>query len=308
MILHVFWLVLLLVVPLIIAQAVPDVTCTNSQFGWTSNSIGQSPCYVATLLVEPCGQDVSFGPLSPGSAGYGAVSDNYPNNLCMCNSVTYCLISACAACQGASWLTWPDYSQNCTKTWRVKQYPEPLPPNAQVPHWAYQNVSDNDNNFNVSAASDAVGPESTPPAGGPTLTTMPLSSTSNPSSNPSNTNSSSNLSPPSSTIDTGAIVAGGVIGSIIGVALVAGSVLLIYRRQSPQPSPFLQPTPNSPQPTPNSPQPSPNPPQPSPNPPQPSPNPPQPSPNPPQPTPNEPSLNFLRLTPSSSVTWFSQAP
>ena len=47
---------------------------------------------------------------------------------------------ACAACQGLSTQLWSYWSKNCTQV-DVSQYPEVIPQNTAIPHWAYLNYA-----------------------------------------------------------------------------------------------------------------------------------------------------------------------
>ncbi|KAF8523939.1 hypothetical protein BU17DRAFT_63580 [Hysterangium stoloniferum] len=63
-------------------------------------------------------------------------------NLCMCSTVTYSMVSACAVCQDgvvSSWLSWID---SCPPgTVNNQRYPIPLPSGISVPAWAYMDVA-----------------------------------------------------------------------------------------------------------------------------------------------------------------------
>jgi hypothetical protein len=81
-------------------------------------------------------------------------------NSCICNTVTYSLMTACGLCQGKSTLRWNEWSKNCPnitfsgyaasntparrmlKTERLftSRFPESLPSGLLVPAWAYQDI------------------------------------------------------------------------------------------------------------------------------------------------------------------------
>ncbi|KIK18948.1 hypothetical protein PISMIDRAFT_683635 [Pisolithus microcarpus 441] len=64
------------------------------------NSRNQNPCVVASYVMGVCSSGQYFVPvLQPGSTHY--IIQNTPT-ACECNTVAYCLISACAICQNAS--------------------------------------------------------------------------------------------------------------------------------------------------------------------------------------------------------------
>ena len=80
-------------------------------------------------------------------------------NPCVCSSVTYSAISACAGCQNRTYIDWLRWSQNCTSIFFTtfesihinsmitvhqlcfSRFPEPLPSTVEVPSWAYLNLS-----------------------------------------------------------------------------------------------------------------------------------------------------------------------
>lgn len=106
--------------------------CFLSNLLWTLdglvqayNSIYQNPCEVAANMESTCSEgceyshihlaytDISISPLEaftiealPSGYFYGGPNDTDHSNLCECNTVTYSLISACAACQGAGWISY----------------------------------------------------------------------------------------------------------------------------------------------------------------------------------------------------------
>ncbi|KAF8344498.1 hypothetical protein F5887DRAFT_262718 [Amanita rubescens] len=252
MMLYVCWLGLV-AAPVIIAQNSSKVAnCTVSQYHWTFNSLGQSPCYVADALLNQCDPtglqncqiEVSNGALEPpctGEAGtivpliLGATSYGPPatTNSCFCNTVWYSLISACGFCQNGTWTTWPNYSQYCNQTY-LMQYPNPIPSNTSVPSWAYLNVTETDNTFDPNTASSvAVGSSSTASAS----FTSTLASTS--------TFASSTATPPpsprSSKTNVGAIT-GGIIGCVFGGVLISALLFWLYtKRRASRPDPGTSP-------------------------------------------------------------------
>ncbi|KAI0245139.1 hypothetical protein BJV78DRAFT_147273 [Lactifluus subvellereus] len=151
---------LLLLSGIVVAQiSAPDCSQT-SQLQWIFNSLGQNPCIVAAYLLATCnGGSWSISPLDPGSWYTVFVDDE---NLCLCNTVTYSLLSACGACQDDTWTTWSQYSFNCTNKMPVSSFPNPVPSGTGVPQWALLDVT-LENNWN-SGKSFAVGdsPELTP--------------------------------------------------------------------------------------------------------------------------------------------------
>ncbi|KAF8339230.1 hypothetical protein F5887DRAFT_475487 [Amanita rubescens] len=147
MMLYVCWLGLA-ATPVIVALNAAN--CTDSQYYWTFNSLGQSPCSVADVLMIYCtGQAVIIPAIPPGEQ-YAPLGSTGANVKCFCNTVWYSLMSACAACQNGYWPTWPNYSAVCPQIYLM--HPIPVS-NTSVPNWAYVNVTATNNTFNVAAAS-----------------------------------------------------------------------------------------------------------------------------------------------------------
>ncbi|KAF8346216.1 hypothetical protein F5887DRAFT_1073863 [Amanita rubescens] len=144
----------LAVAPVAIAQsAVTEANCTDSQFNWVFNSMGQSPCYVASILTYPCGNPLNILPLPSGSV-YRVEKGH--NNTCTCNSVFYSLTSACSACRDGGWNTWSSFATNCSSTYFM-EYTESIPSYTNVPQWAYLNVTATNNTFDVAVAESIPG-------------------------------------------------------------------------------------------------------------------------------------------------------
>jgi len=197
--------------------------CTDAEYDWTFNSMGQSPCYVAQILAtQATGQANPIAPLSlPGAA-----SSFTSNGSCYCNTVWYSLVSACAVCQNETWLTWPNYSQNCNQTY-LMQFPDPIPSNTSVPRWAYLNVTETNDTFDPNAAhSLAVGSNSA------TSTSFTSTSASSSSSSPSSHSSKTNAG----------VIAGGVIGCVFGGTLISALLFWLYtKRRASRPDPGTSP-------------------------------------------------------------------
>ncbi|KAG1891138.1 hypothetical protein F4604DRAFT_393609 [Suillus subluteus] len=206
------------------------------------NSLGQGPCVVASYLESVCGA-INFAPLPTGYL-YSAPSAATANT-CVCNTVTYSMVSACADCQNRTYLDWSSWSSSCSKL-SIREYPNDIPTGTKVPNWAYLNVT---GDFNaVAAQSNGDLPESTATSG-PTVTvtystTMSASltgvstyvisvSTSLTSSSGAATGSSATPVSDSTSSNVGAI-AGGVVGGIAGAAAIIGLVTwyFVKRRRS----------------------------------------------------------------------------
>ncbi|KAF8261134.1 hypothetical protein EI94DRAFT_1833470 [Lactarius quietus] len=212
--------------------------CTNETFFWTFNSLQQSPCLVADNLIAACINESYVIPALNGTVYVGPVNPSN-GNLCLCNTVSYNLMSACDACQGASWITYSVWSTNCTANATAGTFPKPIPAGTRVPQWAYNNSTIGDS-WNMTLA-QLVGdsPEVTGTSSTSTSTAMPstsASSHSTSSSSPSTLSSSpstlsSSISTPHQTSKP-RVNAGDVVGGIVGAALIAGIVLwFVFRRQ-----------------------------------------------------------------------------
>ncbi|KAH9993792.1 hypothetical protein BJV77DRAFT_996908 [Russula vinacea] len=206
--------------------------CTISNFSWSFNSLEQSPCLVAAHLFAQCNNgSFTILPLLPQNT-YAGPSVGDDGDLCKCGTVGYNLISACDACQGEPWIPYPSWSANCTTIPPTGTFPEPIPVGVRVPNWAYLDIPAS-SYWNATEAQltgdspEVTGSASVSPSlvGGGTTTTSKTSS----SPVPSAFRGSSN---------TGAI-AGGVVGGIIGVALITGFAawFTIRRRRARSPRP-----------------------------------------------------------------------
>ncbi|KAF8463026.1 hypothetical protein DFH94DRAFT_481974 [Russula ochroleuca] len=135
--------------------AVAQIVSPNceSTWSWSFNSLNQDPCKVAATMLGTCnGGTFTITPLQQGYLYYGP-SGIDDSNLCKCSTVGYSLLSACGGCQGQTWVTWSEYSFNCTRTLPPSQFPNPVPSGIRVPHWALLDVT-NENlwDFNKSYA------------------------------------------------------------------------------------------------------------------------------------------------------------
>ncbi|KAF9068757.1 hypothetical protein BDP27DRAFT_1326560 [Rhodocollybia butyracea] len=181
--------------------------CNMPGFPLASNSLNQSPCQVAGYLGAVCNNG-SFG-IDPIVAGF-SYSNTLANN-CTCSTVYYSVISACAASM---------LDSIGSKPYKPYSYPNPVPPQTAIPHWAFQSYNGPNATFNVANAV-ALGelPESAAPSS--------ASSTSGPgaSNTPASTSSSSG-----GKSEAGAI-AGGVVGGLAFISLLAVGVVFYRRRR-----------------------------------------------------------------------------
>ncbi|KAH9005416.1 hypothetical protein EDB86DRAFT_1441566 [Lactarius hatsudake] len=238
------FLVLLVAGDFAVAQInAPD--CSLS-WKWTFNSLGQNACTVAAYMMATCnGGAFTINALQPGYS-YTGPSGIDDANLCKCNTVTYNLISACDACQSATWITWSEYSFNCTRTLPPSTFPNAVPSGTVVPQWALLDHT-NENLWNATTAF-VVGdtPEIQPGSliGTGTATTASASgkesSTTSTASRSGFTSSSTSSSPsPTPTSSSGSksntgAIAGGVAGGVVAVAAVVG-LLFFFLRRRPRP-------------------------------------------------------------------------
>ncbi|KAH9973130.1 hypothetical protein BGW80DRAFT_1560735 [Lactifluus volemus] len=213
--------------------------CTLASFDWTYNSMDQSPCEVTAALANPCYDSSPIPAIPPGYSYSGPrVNDGIT---CKCSTVVYSLLSACAACQGGSWISWSNYIQNCSGSDLSRPYVFAIPSGTSVPYWARIDITvkgtwDPDE-------SRAVG--DTPEAGPGAVINTPsasaiLSSSSKATHSPTATSSKSGGSS-----NVGAI-AGGIVGGIVVISAIASIFFFLGRRKrrlgSPT-APVFDPTP-----------------------------------------------------------------
>ncbi|KAH9984289.1 hypothetical protein BJV77DRAFT_200464 [Russula vinacea] len=224
-------------------------------WAWSFNSLNQDPCEVAAFMMGTCdGGLFTIDPLPPGYSYIGP-SGADDSDLCKCSTVGYSLISACGGCQGQSWITWSEYSFNCTETLPPSQFPNPVPEGIRVPYWALLDVTKENNwDFNnsfVAGDSPEVAPGSTPgPSSHLSSASITSSTPSSTSSVPSTTSSirsstasslssarSSPLSAASSPSTSGfkeVLIASGIAGGIAAISLLVVALFLCRRwRHSP---------------------------------------------------------------------------
>ncbi|KAH9973125.1 hypothetical protein BGW80DRAFT_1445663 [Lactifluus volemus] len=207
----------------------------------TFNSIGQDPCTVIGYLLSPC-----YGGFSP----YAALPEAdisyigpapYEGNACKCSTVAYSLLSACAACQYALWISWSEYTRNCQGIDLSRPETEKLAPSylfaipngTSVPYWALIDVTvEGIWNLNESRAVGNI-PEAGPGAviNTPASSAI-LSSSFQATHSPTATSSKSR----GSSSNVGAI-AGGVVGGIVVLAATAFIFFFLGRRMHRQGSP-----------------------------------------------------------------------
>ncbi|KAH9984286.1 hypothetical protein BJV77DRAFT_200294 [Russula vinacea] len=245
----------------------------ESTWAWSFNSLDQDPCLVAATMLGTCtGGSFTIGPLPPGYSYLGPSSAD-GSNLCFCNTVEYSLTSACGGCQGRTWVTWSEFSFNCTRILPPSQFPNPVPAGMSVPNWALLDVT-KENNWDFNKSVDASsGPadgygvpagstpgslsppsntSSTPSSTSsvPSSTSSTPSSTSNVPSSPSSTPSSppSIRSGPSSASTSGlkaGLIASGIVGGIAAITILVVALFFCRRWRYSLTSSAVPPAPES---------------------------------------------------------------
>ncbi|KZV96783.1 hypothetical protein EXIGLDRAFT_404105 [Exidia glandulosa HHB12029] len=209
-----------------------DATCTADR-GWTSNSLQQSPCLVASYLFEACAPNVVNIPAQPNQQRYPSPGENgLPANKCSCSSVAYSVLAACSYCQGQLYEKWSTWKTNCTPAETfVDQWPLPVPIGTAIPAWAFDNPTSLDGwdptqaqLLADSGATDTF-PASTTSTSAPATTVTEATQTSTADTN--TTSSPADTGHHSST-PVGAIV-GGVVGGLVALGIGAIGVALIVR-------------------------------------------------------------------------------
>ncbi|KAF8463024.1 hypothetical protein DFH94DRAFT_481856 [Russula ochroleuca] len=216
--------------------------CTSSTWEWSYNSIGQNPCIVAAYMLSTCkGGSYAIGALPTGSV-YTGPSGTDGANLCMCSTVGYSLLSACGGCQGETWITWSEYSFNCTKTLPASQFPNPIPAGTCAPKWALLDVTnENGWDFNKSYATGGtpeLGPGTILGSSG-TSSTSASSTIPGPASASVSDSSTPNTATPKATpIPIGGhgskagLITGGIVGGIAAISLLVAAFFYRRRRRS----------------------------------------------------------------------------
>lgn len=223
--LFVTFLALLLITGSAHAQ-VSGPNCSDPSMAWSFNSLSQGPCMVAAFLGAVCNNGKFEIPALLPQNSYTGPSGLDDGDSCKCNTVTYSLLSACAACQEGSWITYPAWITNCTSVSAAGTFSEPIPIGSRVPNWAYLDPTRaSDDKWNASAAQLAGdSPEITGSASNVPTSTKNSQSTFTPQTTSPSSNSSNSSS-------KGGAIAGGVTGGIAGAALIAVVVAWITVRR-----------------------------------------------------------------------------
>ncbi|KAF9259176.1 hypothetical protein L218DRAFT_875458 [Marasmius fiardii PR-910] len=84
-----------------IRNNVQSTAVCETDFVWTSNNQGLSPCFLLVAVSAPCIQGNStIGPLPPGYQYEPPIKDRGTANRCTCSWAAYNLMGACTVCQG----------------------------------------------------------------------------------------------------------------------------------------------------------------------------------------------------------------
>ncbi|KZT61857.1 hypothetical protein CALCODRAFT_328423 [Calocera cornea HHB12733] len=189
-----------------------------------SNAEGQSPCLVAADLQGVCNDDKWFIPSLPSGTHYVGPLTPALGTLCICNTVVYNLVSACAACQGGEWVAWADWTANCSVQVMTRgSFPGPVPGGTSVPAWAEVDTSLEGSWNAVEARTVAASglPDTFPSSTSPGITTSTSFS-----SSPTTT------SPASSSHTNVGAIAGGVVGGVLLLLLLLLALFLLRMRKN----------------------------------------------------------------------------
>ncbi|KAI0637693.1 hypothetical protein C8Q77DRAFT_382687 [Trametes polyzona] len=223
-----------------------------SGYGWMNNGLGQNPCVVSSYLLAPCS-----GPAGGFIVGLSAPTHRYswanpgPHGLsaCVCNTVLFSALYACAACQGAevAAMPWATFITNCTESIPVIQaYPEALPNGTSVPSWAYLDVVSS-GHLDINQAEKLANihqPDATT-SGSYVPAATSGSASADPSSSSSSASGASDTAgptPPASSASTASgekskpntSLIGGIVGGLAGAALIGVGVFFVIRRHRSQ--------------------------------------------------------------------------
>ncbi|KAH9030975.1 hypothetical protein EDB84DRAFT_1493765, partial [Lactarius hengduanensis] len=157
-------MLLLLSLAFVLVEAqiqVPDcLPAAKKNWNWTYNSFEQAPCSTAGYLAAQCSNGQFTIPQLAVGNHYTGPSGGSDNGICQCNSVLYSLISACAGCQKGTWLSYDDWTANCSARAAMSTFPQSISNSTRVPAWAFLNVSTSQPWDNITACNFGGSPES----------------------------------------------------------------------------------------------------------------------------------------------------
>ncbi|KAK0211868.1 hypothetical protein IW262DRAFT_1497704 [Armillaria fumosa] len=201
-----------------------NATCVSS-YDWANNTLGQSPCLVASYLMAACLNTSFLVPTLPDGSHYTS-PDTAQANLCNCNTVTYSLISACADCQNRQYLNWGNWTANCAVV-AIGLFPYPTPAETAIPQWVYININSSTALYNpVEAEKLAEDGASTVSLSSLFSTASTTTSSTSPSS-VATTSTSVTVSPTETT--SGVSNVGAIAGCVAdGIVFLMGTVLMLF--------------------------------------------------------------------------------
>ncbi|CAE6524776.1 unnamed protein product [Rhizoctonia solani] len=206
-------------------------TCASGAPTWWNNAQGATPCEVYQSILNVCGYTV---PSISNSDAYYPVT---AAQLCMCNTVTYNLGSACQDCQRGSTdqgILFAQYTaggDGCVAP--INSLPTSVNPAQQIPEWALQDTS---TSFWSYTGAQSIANSTATATGGATTTVTAITNTmevtetltlSDPTASPTAAPSSST----SKSVNAGAI-GGGVAGGVVLLLLIIGLLLFLRRRRA----------------------------------------------------------------------------
>ncbi|KAH9035495.1 hypothetical protein EDB85DRAFT_1943676 [Lactarius pseudohatsudake] len=157
-------MLLLLSLAFVLVEAqiqVPDcLPAAKKNWNWTYNSFEQAPCSTAGYLAAQCSNGQFTIPQLAVGNHYTGPSGGSDNGICQCNSVLYSLISACAGCQKGTWLSYDEWTANCSARAAMSTFPQSITNSTRVPAWAFLNVSTSQPWDNITACNFGGSPES----------------------------------------------------------------------------------------------------------------------------------------------------
>ncbi|KAH9955177.1 hypothetical protein BGW80DRAFT_1396266 [Lactifluus volemus] len=221
----------------------PDCTVVGL-WDWTYNSLNQTACAVAALLQSTCnGGSYDLPALNQGSSYRGPDVGN--SDLCRCSTVVYSLLSACGGCQEESWISWYDYSTNCTRGQPpASSFPNPVSVGTRVPNWALIDVTvqgswNPTQSLAVGDLPEVLGGEMINPGTSTSISTSSSSSTSSVVTSSQTMGSATSSSTPGTGGSSSNVraISGGIAGGLVALSAAALITFFFLRRRRVQQGP-----------------------------------------------------------------------
>ncbi|KAI0366414.1 hypothetical protein BV20DRAFT_655308 [Pilatotrama ljubarskyi] len=206
-----------------------NATCYET-YDWMKNMHQQSPCTVTSFLLSPCTSTPSAAfipPLNGNRSLYNFAGTSLDSTPCVCSTVTFAMLYACATCQGAeaSILPWYIVSENCTSQY-LASYPEDIPSGTSVPVWAYDEQISISGHLDIASAKQFAGyHEADATLSGYYGAVQPSSTGYTPQPDPEPYELAYEADSPSI-----GVVVGAVVGGSVGAILIVTLVILVVRR------------------------------------------------------------------------------